>query len=267
MTSKISVITPVYKGMRFIESCIDNVIAQECPAIEHVIVDGGSTDGTVDVIRRYAEKFPHIRWVSKKDKGQSDAMNKGIALATGNILSSLNVDDYYEPGALNFVLGKFAALPKPSLLVGNCTVWGDDEEILWVNKPRYLELKKLLVANEKHYPFPVNPSAWFYHKSLHDIIGMYDPNNHYDMDIDFVIKAVMNSHAEYVDVALGNFRFIQGTKTFEDFRNGNGMARHWAFIDKNRKLLSPMDRMMVLLEMFALKLSDFVAWRRWAKRI
>ena len=257
MTQKISVITPAYNGIRFIESCIENVIAQECPAVEHIIVDGGSTDGTVDVIRRYAEKFPHIRWVSEKDRGQSDALNKCIAMATGDILSSLNVDDYYEAGALNFVLGKFATLPEPSLLVGNCTVWDDDGKVMWVNKPKCLEVKKLLVANEKYYPFPVNPSAYFYHKSLHDIIGLYDPELHYEMDLDFVLKAIKNSHAEYVDVALGNFRFIRGTKTFEDFKNGNGMARYGAFIAENRKLLSPADRLMVLLEVFAWKLSDF----------
>lgn len=262
MTPRISVITPVYKGMRFIESCINNVIDQECPAVEHVIADGGSTDGTVDVIRKYAEKYPHIRWVSEKDRGQSDALNKCIAMATGNILSSLNVDDYYEPGALNFVLGKFASLPEPSLLVGNCTVWDDEGKILWVNKPRCLELKKLLVANERHFPFPVNPSAYFYHKSLHDRIGLYDPEIHYEMDLDFLIKAIMNSHTEYVDVALGNFRFIRGTKTFDDLKNGSGMTRYRAFIDKNRKMLSPADRLAVLLEAFVLKLADFVTARR-----
>ncbi len=262
MSPCISIITPVYNGIRFIAPCIENVIAQECPAVEHIIVDGGSTDGSVDVIRSYAEKYPHIRWISEKDRGQSDALNKCIAMSTGNILSSLNVDDYYEPGTLNFVLEKFVTLPVPSLLVGNCTVWDDDGKILWVNKPKCLKLKKLLVANEKRYPFPVNPSAYFYHKSLHDIIGMYDPEIHYEMDLDFVIKAIKNSHAIYVDVALGNFRFIRGTKTFDDFKNGNGMSRYKTFIDKNRKLLSPVDRLTVLLEVFAFNLVDFVSARR-----
>lgn len=262
MIPKISVVTPVFNGIRFIESCINNVITQECPAVEHVIVDGGSTDGTVEVIRKYSEKFPHIRWVSEKDRGQSEAMNKGIVMATGNILSYLNVDDFYESGALNFTLGKFSALPEPTLLIGNCTVWDEEGKILWVNKPRSLEPKKLLIGNEKHYPFPVNPSAYFYHKSLHDIIGLYDTELHYEMDLDFVIKAILNCHAEYVDIALGNFRFIRGTKTFEDFKNGNGTERFSAFIDKGRQLLSPADRLMVLLAGIALKLSDSVTGRR-----
>jgi glycosyltransferase involved in cell wall biosynthesis len=262
MKTKISVITPVYNNIRFIESCIANVIAQECSVVEHVIVDGGSTDGTVDIIRRYAEKYPHIRWISEKDSGQSEAMNKGVAMAAGSILSTLNADDFYEAGALKFVLGKFDALPNPSLLVGNCTVWGDGGEVLWVNTPKCLKIKKLLVANEKHYPFPVNPSAYFYHKSLHNIIGLYDSVLHFDMDLDFIIKAIRNSHAEYIDIALGNYRFIQGTKTFEDFKNGSGWARYRSFIKKNRKFLSSKDKLNVMLEGFALKVFDFVTPRR-----
>ena len=96
----ISIITPVYNGKRFIEFCIKNVIDQKCPNMEHIIVDGGSTDGTVEIIQRYAERYKHIRWVSEKDKGQSDAMNKGIRLAEGNIIGILNADDYYEPNVL-----------------------------------------------------------------------------------------------------------------------------------------------------------------------
>ena len=82
----ISVITPSYNGERFIENCIKNVIEQKCPEVEHVIVDGGSTDGTVDIIRHHAENYSHIRWISEPDQGQSDAMNKGIAMARGDIL-------------------------------------------------------------------------------------------------------------------------------------------------------------------------------------
>ena len=97
----ISVITPVYNGESFIESCIKIVIEQNCGDVEHIIVDGGSQDGTVTIIKQYAEKYPHIRWISEADQGQSDAMNKGLDMAKGNIISFLNVDDYYEPLVLN----------------------------------------------------------------------------------------------------------------------------------------------------------------------
>jgi len=119
----ISVITPVYNGERFIEACIQVVIDQQCSDVEHIIMDGGSKDGTVDIIKRYAEQYSHIRWLSEKDQGQSDAMNKGIAMAKGEILAILNVDDYYEPNVLKRVTEIFKILPEPSLLVGNCNIW------------------------------------------------------------------------------------------------------------------------------------------------
>ena len=99
----ISVITPVYNGEQFIESCIKVVIDQACPGVEHIILDGDSTDRTVEIIKWYADQYPHILWVSEKDEGQSDAMNKGIAMAKGEIIGILNVDDFYEPNVLNRV--------------------------------------------------------------------------------------------------------------------------------------------------------------------
>ena len=130
----VSIITPVYNGKRFIEFCIQNVIGQNCPDVEHIIVDGGSTDGTVDIIKKYAAKNRHIRWVSEKDKGQSDAMNKGVAMAKGEILGFLNVDDYYEPNVLCRIAEIFKTLPEPSLLVGNCNVWDNDGKLVEENK-------------------------------------------------------------------------------------------------------------------------------------
>jgi len=257
----LSVITPVCNNIRFIESCIKNVICQNCPDVEHVIIDGGSADGTVEIIRKYAEKYSHINWISENDNGQSDAMNKGILMAKKEIISFLNVDDFYEPGALNFVLGRFGSLPEPSLLVGNCSVWNDEDKILWINKPKHLKLEKLLVANESYYPFPVNPSAYFYHKSLHDIIGMYDLAEHYVMDIDFILKAVKNSHTEYADILLGNYRFIEGTKTFLDSNDGSGDDRFKALINKHIKSLRLSKRLTIYFIALFVKHTDVLANR------
>ena len=83
MKQQLSIITPVYNGEKFIQACVENVIEQKCPDIEHIILDGCSSDNTVNIIKSYADKYPHINWVSEKDNGQSDAMNKGIAIAKG----------------------------------------------------------------------------------------------------------------------------------------------------------------------------------------
>ena len=241
----LSVITPVFNGIRFIEFCLRNVIEQNCPGVEHIIVDGGSSDGTVEVIKQYSAKYSHIRWLSEPDRGQSDAMNKGIGMACSTVIGFLNVDDYYEPDALNSVVKQFVDLPEPALLVGNCTVLGDDGTIQWVNKPTNLALTRLLVADEARYPFPVNPSAYFYHKSLHDSIGMYNSEEHYTLDIDFILRAVTTAHCIYVDMPLGNYRFIAGTKTYEDLHGGTGDARFAQLIEHYKEQLPWHKRLLV----------------------
>lgn len=232
MPCRLSVITPVFNGIRFVEFCIRNVIGQNCPDAEHIIVDGGSTDGTVEVIRRYAEEYPHIRWVSERDSGQSDAMNKGIRMASGKILGILNFDDYYEPGTLNEVIGMFKDLPEPALLVGNCNVWDDDGILLHVNRPSKLSFLILLMQYIK--AFPVNPSAYFYHKSLHEKIGLYDVEEHFGMDVHFIFKAVQSARIKYVDTLWGNYRYLADTKTFTDVTSGQNKLRNLEITDYYR---------------------------------
>jgi glycosyltransferase involved in cell wall biosynthesis len=239
----ISVITPVYNGERFIGSCIETVIAQGCPdLVEHIIVDGGSTDGTLEVIERYAERHPHIRWVSEKDKGQSDALNKGISMARGEILAVLNVDDFYEPNVLNRISEIFRKLPEPALLVGNCNIWDDKGKLLRVNKPAKLTLSDLL-SGYRANPWPVNPSAYFYHTSLHREIGPYNVEDHYTMDVDFLLRAVQAANVRYVDEVWGNFRLIEGTKTAVDTKRGEDDRRVKTLLKSYRKSLPPLERL------------------------
>jgi glycosyltransferase involved in cell wall biosynthesis len=241
----LSVITPVYNGKRFIDLCLKNVIDQKCPGVEHIIVDGGSTDGTVEVIHKFATEYSHIRWVSEKDHGQSEAMNKGVGMANGSIIGFLNVDDYYESDVLNWVIAQFAGLPVPSLLVGNCNVWGDDGSLQWVNKPAHLNLRELLVADESKYPFPVNPSAYFYHRVLHDDVAQYDIEQQYTMDIDFILRALHFAHSTYVNKVLGNYRYIAGTKTYNDAQCGTGDTRFKELIAKHKNNMPWADKLCI----------------------
>jgi glycosyltransferase involved in cell wall biosynthesis len=223
-TPCLTVITPVYNGKRFIECCLLSVIHQNCLGVEHWVIDGGSSDGTLDIIRRYAGKYPHIRWVSEKDGGQSAALNKGIALAQGDVIGILNYDDYYEPAVLPRVLKIFEAAPDLSFVVGNCNVLNDDEKIIYLNRPYRLSLVNMLIGGQENQ-FPYNPSAYFYHKSLHKKVGPYDESDHQTMDIDFLLKVLPVSHVRYVDETWGNFRYIQNSKTFRSKEN-NELERH-----------------------------------------
>lgn len=234
---RISVITPVFNRASWIEQCIDNVIEQRCDDAEHIIVDGGSTDGTVDVIRAFAARYPHIAWVSEKDRGQSDAMNKGIAMARGGIIGFLNVDDYYEPGVLNRVLALFDGMPEPSLLVGNCNIWNSDGALQNVFRPGKLDITNMLLGPSVS-PHPPNPSAYFYHKSLHDTAGLYDINDHYAMDLDFLLRAVQAAHVSHVDETWGNFRMLEDTKTVLDSKNGGNEDRQRQIFDRFKSRLN-----------------------------
>ncbi|XHX79223.1 MAG: glycosyltransferase family 2 protein [Stenomitos frigidus ULC029] len=254
----ISVITPVYNGERFIESCIQNVINQDCSDVEHIIIDAASKDKTVDIIKQYAERYPHIRWISEPDQGQSDAMNKGIKIATGTVLSFLNIDDYYEPNAINRVLERFKTLPEPSLLVGNCNVWEDGDKFVEVNKPKNLKFTDLLLGPCVN-AYPLNPSAYFYHASLHQKIGLYKLDEHYAMDIDFLFRAVQAATVTYVDETWGNYRKFKGTKTANDIENGQNLQRIEQLIKRYRNHLPLLQRWYLTL---AYHLETFDEWRK-----
>lgn len=243
----ISVITPVYNGERFIESCIKVVIDQACPDIEHIILDGGSTDRTVEIIKQYAQNYSYIRWISEKDKGQSDAMNKGIAMAKGEIIGILNADDFYEPNVLNRVVEIFKTLPEPSLLVANCNVWIDENKLKCINKPKKLKLADLIVGYNVN-PFPINPSAYFYHTSLHQKIGLYKVDDHYAMDVDFLFKAVQVANIKYVDETWGNYRQLEGTKTVNELTNDRNRSRVVNLMKVYRKQLPLFQRGQVAVK-------------------
>lgn len=242
----ISVITPVYNGEHFIEGCIKTVIDQNCFDVEHIIVDGGSSDRTLEIVQQYAEQHAHIRWLSERDKGQSDAMNKGVQMAQGEILGFLNVDDYYEPNTLNQVLEIFQTLPKPSFLAGNCNVWDTEGNLAEINKPSKLNLFDLLIGIGVN-PYPYNPSAYFYHKALHDSIGLYEVDNHHSMDLDFIFRAVQVAHLKYIDKTLGNYRRIDGTKTVEDMKSGKIGERVNNLFRTYRKQLPMMQRFSLMI--------------------
>ncbi|MDJ0845198.1 glycosyltransferase family 2 protein [Crocosphaera sp.] len=258
----ISVITPVYNGESYIESCIKVVIEQNCSDVEHLIIDGGSQDQTVAIIKEYAQNYPHIRWISEADKGQSDAMNKGINLAKGEIITILNVDDFYQPNVLNRVLEIFKTLPENSFLVGNCQVWNSQGQLRFINAPKKLRLTDLLLGWSVN-PHPINPSAYFYHKSLHDTVGFYEIEDHYTMDLDFLFRVVQKANIKYVDEVWGNYRYIPGTKTFKDRRKGQGKSRFEPLFAIYYPQLSPLEKVEfalkdIWLKRFVAKVRHFI---------
>jgi len=261
----ISIITPVYNCRDFIGDCIENVASQLGVDMEHIVVDGGSCDGTLQIIEAAARRYPHLRWVSEPDRGQSDAMNKGVALAKGTIIGFLNADDYYQPQVLARIGSLFLELPVPSLVVGKCNVWREDCSLWFVSAPSQICLQRLL---EERYleAFPMNSSGYFYHKSLHERIGPYKVDEHYAMDLDFIIRAVAASQVYYFDELWGNYRYLPGTKTYQDDQSGINGKRISALVASYRRQLPLYQRLPLVFKTLTRKafkrLNDrFSCWR------
>ncbi len=213
----ITIITPVFNGAKYIRNCIDNFLAQDCAQAEHLIMDGASKDGTVEILEEYASKHPNIRFISEKDSGQSNAMNKGIEAAKGKIISFLNVDDTYEPGVFSRVLDVFSSLPEPSFVSANLNIWNTDGSFKHLNKPEHCSAIQII---SNLYEWPYNPTAYFYHKNLHDKIGSYNEKEHFAMDYDFIIRAAMYIPFIHINETWGNFFLVETSKTVSELEKG-----------------------------------------------
>jgi len=222
---RLSIITPVFNGERFLANCIQNVIDQDVKDIEHIIVDGGSTDATLQIVANFQQRHPHIRLIPGPDQGQSDAMNKGIRAALAPVISILNCDDFYEGGAFGDALRIIESLPYPSFVVGNTRVVDENGKTIYWNRPRDLRIESLVLGWWYTTP-PMNPSAYFYHKNIHDTVGYYDTADHYTLDQAFVLTcAKRGANMVYVDRHWGNFRLMPGTKTYDDQIKGTALPR------------------------------------------
>jgi glycosyltransferase involved in cell wall biosynthesis len=230
----VSIITPVLNAKSYIKANIENVADQGVEQLEHIIVDGGSTDGTLEEIQSLSVHFPHLRIIRGPDRGQSDAMNKGIRAAHGKVIGILNADDFYERGAIANGLQHLLCLNVPTLVAGNCRVIDENNDTVFWSRPNDLRLESLLLGHQ----FPINPSSYFYHRSIHDIIGCYLIDDHFSMDFDFIMACAEKVNLVYVDAHWGNFRLIPRCKTFIDWKE-NGSLRGDTIKQKYASRLSP----------------------------
>jgi len=180
---RISIITPSYNQAEYIERTIQSILSQEVSfPFEMIVMDGGSTDGTLDILKKYEDR---LKWFSGKDAGQSDAVNKGIAMASGEIIGWLNSDDTYLPGALQKVVDQFDANPGSHWLYGNCRMIDENDRetrhwITWYKnyRSRKFRFNRLLTENFLSQP------AVFFKKETFAKVGPLDLDNHYAMDFD-----------------------------------------------------------------------------------
>jgi len=201
MEEKISVITPSFNQGEFLEKTILSVLEQDCPNIEYIVIDGGSTDNSVEIIRKYEKHLAY--WVSEPDRGQSDAINKGFRRATGEIVTWLNSDDFYLPGAVKKVVDYFARHADVDFVYGDYYLADRQERILAKRKSIPFDYNILLYdAN-----FICQPAS-FFRKSILDKIGLLDEKFHYLMDYEFFLRAACNKiKFELIPEFLAAYRF------------------------------------------------------------
>lgn len=214
---KISIITPSYNQARFIEQTIESVLNQNYPNFEYIVMDGGSTDGTIDILKKN-DRF--IRWRSQKDNGQSDAINQGLRLATGEIVAYLNSDDLYQPGALNLVGQYFAAHSNQNWVTGFCRIideGGDEQRSLirhykewWLKRYRY---QTLLVLNYIAQP------ATFWRRSITEKIGLLNEEEHLAMDYEYWLRIGQKYPLGLIPHDLAAFRVHRHSKSQTAFQD------------------------------------------------
>lgn len=209
----VSIVTPSYNQAQFLEETILSVLNQDYPNIEYIIIDGGSADGSVDIIRKYEDRLAY--WVSEPDNGQTDAINKGWHRATGSLLAWLNSDDLYEPGAISTVVHFLESHPEVALAYGRVHFIDIDGKPLptWNSKrgnPQpQIDLKRCLTDWKS--PF-AQPSV-FIRAEILDRVGMLDPSLHFAMDRDLWIRIGLVAKWGYVPAVLSKVRVHPGRKT------------------------------------------------------
>ena len=202
----VSIVTPSFNQARYLEATIQSVLSQNYPRLEYIIVDGGSIDGSVEMIKRYESKLAW--WVSEKDQGQTDAINKGFAHAKGDFLAWLNSDDTYEPNAISSVVNFFQNHPEVGLAYGDANYINEGGRVIG----RFPAAQTDLVRLRRGYVH-IPQQAAFFRANLWRAVGPLDSSFYFAMDYDLWVRLAMHSRVKYVPQTWANFRLHTSGKT------------------------------------------------------
>jgi len=202
----VSVVTPSYNKGRFIHETILSITNQSYPNVEHIVIDGGSTDETLAILRKYSD---NITWISEPDQGQSDAINKGWRMAKGEILAYLNGDDTYMPWAVETAVKFLAENPDISMVYGNCNLTDESSRVIGEITGYQFDLKEALLHMRHGVP---QPTA-FLRREVIEKVGYLDTNLDMAMDVDLWFRISLRFKMKYISKLLANLRIFPGTKT------------------------------------------------------
>lgn len=213
MTSlpRITIITPSYNQGEFIEQTIRSVLDQGYPDLEYIVMDGGSTDQTISILRKYEGQ---LYWISEKDRGQSHAINKGLKMASGEVVAFLNSDDLYEPGALRAVGEFFARYPEAAWVTGKCRIIDQHgrevRKAITLYKNLWLHLRRYEVLLVLNY---ISQPATFWRRQVVNEVGFLIETPYYTMDYEYWLRIGQRFRLWFINRYLACFRIHPASKS------------------------------------------------------
>lgn len=257
---KISIVTPSFNQGPYLEQTIQSVLDQNYPNLEYIIIDGGSTDESVEIIKKYERYLAY--WVSEPDKGQSDALNKGLAKCTGQIFNWINSDDYFEPGALHKVAQAFVNNPHALQVCGYTRLFedGTDKTVLKHRCELFESTEKTIIQQR------INQQGAFYDLGAIRELGNINNSLNYVMDLELWLKFLSCYGQErivLIDDLLAHFRLHPNSKTveFEERfrRESSGVYYH---LLKQLQAPAPIQRHFIENDRYAKSSWNFIAVRK-----
>jgi glycosyltransferase involved in cell wall biosynthesis len=240
----VSIVTPSFNQGRFLERTIQSVLSQNYQPIEYIIIDGGSSDDSVEIINKFSNKLKY--WVSEPDRGQTNAINKGFDHSNGQILAWLNSDDEYAPDAVTEAVDFLQDHPEIGLVYGDANFIDDNDRVIGKFPARQTDLKKL----QRGYVHIPQQSA-FFRADLWREVEPLDPNFFFAMDYDLWVRLSKISEIKYLPHTWSNFRLHTHAKTITTdercwpemlrvhYRNGGSWFAPIVFKYWLRKIASP----------------------------
>jgi glycosyltransferase involved in cell wall biosynthesis len=212
VTPSISVVTPSFNQAMFIGEALESIRLQNYPAVEHLIIDGLSTDHTIELLRslEFSDEDQKVKWMSEKDGGQSEALNKGFDRAKGEIVGWLNADDRYRPGCFERIVQAFTDYPEVDVFYGDYVLVDERGKALQIRR----EIEFNLFILRYHHVLYIATTSVFFRRRIFDEGNRLDEKLQYAMDVDFLLRLAEKGYRfKHISAVLADYRLQPDSKT------------------------------------------------------
>lgn len=226
----LSIIVPSLNHNPFLARTLDSILSQSYRPVEIIVCDGGSRDGTTDTLRRYASLHPELKWISEPDSGPADAVNRGLAMAKGQIAAIQSSDDIYYPGAFSAVTEIFRREPDCGFVIGDYNGINDSDQILYSEQVPAFSWDAYFARS-----MAVPQSSIFFRADLGRALGGWN-GTYYGCDIDFWMRLLLRTRALHAGRVLSGWRLHDGQRTHARHASAKIWHGYWQMIDDSADL-------------------------------